>query len=117
MRKLARKSMAGTLLASLLFVAPLAVGAGERPEGHDPSGPETRLVGVVNVNTATPEQLQLLPGIGPSRSDAILEYRKGQGPFKQVGDLERVSGIGPAALDRIRPHCVVQGKTTARLER
>ncbi len=56
MRKLARKSMAGTLLASLLFVAPLAVGAGERPDGHDPSGPETRLVGVVNVD-AQPEKI------------------------------------------------------------
>jgi competence protein ComEA len=79
------------------------------------SVPETRLVGVVNVNTATTEQLQLLPGIGPARATGILEHRKTHKGFKRVEDLTQVSGIGERALERIRPHISVAGKTTAKL--
>jgi competence protein ComEA len=108
--------VAGTLVASILLLAPLvARPAGDLPGGSSPR-PETRLVGVVNVNTATPDQLELLPGVGPARARAIVEYRKTHGAFKQIDDLVEVSGIGPVALERIRRHCAVQGKTTARLE-
>jgi competence protein ComEA len=85
------------------------------PQGQDGT-PQTRLVGVVNVNSANGEQLQLLPGIGPARARAVIEHRKAQGPFKTIEDLSQVSGIGERALERIRPHCVLKGKTTARLE-
>lgn len=70
--------------------------------------------GVVNINTATAEELELLPGIGPARARAILEYRKAQGEFKKVDDLRQVGGIGDRALELLRPHCVLTGKTTAR---
>ncbi len=76
----------------------------------------TSLSGVVNVNLATAEQLELLPGIGPARAEAIIVYRKKHGPFQKVEDLVEVSGIGDKALERIKPHCVVQGKTTAKLQ-
>ena len=70
---------------------------------------------MVNINTANDEALELLPGIGPARARAILEYRKAKGPFKDVESLSQVSGIGELALERIRPHCVLKGKTTAEL--
>ena len=93
----------------------LSVG-GAALAGPPSSTPETSLVGVVNVNTATDEELQLLPGIGPSRARAVLEYRKTHGAFKSVDELTSVSGIGERALDKIRQHCVLKGKTTVRLE-
>lgn len=67
--------------------------------------------GVVNVNTATVEQLTLLPGIGPSRAEAIVEARQRR-PFRAVQDLLRVRGIGRSTLLRLRPYLTVQGETT-----
>jgi len=68
--------------------------------------------GVVNVNTATAEELARLPGVGESKARAILEYRKERGAFKSVDQLREVKGIGDAALERLRPHLVLEGKTT-----
>jgi competence protein ComEA len=70
------------------------------------------LSGVLNVNTATAEQLMLLPGIGESKARAILDRRKEQGGFKTIDELVEVKGIGPAALDKIRPFVAIQGKTS-----
>lgn len=75
----------------------------------------TSLSGVVNVNLANAEELALLPGVGPARAAAIIAHRKQHGPFKRVDDLLQVSGIGEKALARIKPHCVLEGKTTAKL--
>jgi competence protein ComEA len=102
--------------ASILLLSPLVARPADDAAGGSSSRPETRLVGVVNVNTATAEQLELLPGVGPARARAIVEYREARGAFKQIDDLLEVSGIGPSALERIRRHCTVKGKTTARLE-
>src|SRR5262245_47739175 len=84
--------------------------------GQTPAAPAVASAtqGVVNINTATAEELELLPGVGPARARAILEYRKAQGEFKQVDDLRQVAGIGDRALEQLRPHCVLTGKTTAR---
>jgi comEA protein len=68
--------------------------------------------GVVNVNTATAEELARLPGIGEAKARAILEFRKERGAFKSVDQLREVKGIGDAALERIRPHVALEGKTT-----
>ena len=70
------------------------------------------LSGVVNLNTATAEQLMLLPGIGEAKARAILERRKQQGGFKTVDELVEVKGIGSAALERVRPFVAIQGKTS-----
>jgi competence protein ComEA len=57
----------------------------------------------VNINTATKDELVALPGIGPSKAQAILDYRKLNGPFKSVDDLKNVKGIGAKRLDKLRP--------------
>ena len=73
------------------------------------------LVGVVNVNTASSEELQLLPGIGASRADALIALRKQRGGFKSIDELKDVKGIGDTGLAKMRPYVRLQGKTTARL--
>ncbi|MCS6797821.1 MAG: ComEA family DNA-binding protein [Myxococcota bacterium] len=71
--------------------------------------------GVVNVNTASAEELERLPGIGPARAAAILELRQRLGGrFRTVEDLLRVRGIGRATLRRLRPMMVLSGETTLR---
>ena len=72
-----------------------------------------RLVGAVNINTATPEELELLPGIGEARAKAVIAMRKQRGGFKSVDELTDVKGIGDAALERLRPFVRTEGKTTA----
>ncbi len=61
----------------------------------DPPGP-------IDVNHATIEQLDELPGIGPATAAAIVDHREENGPFAGVDDLEAVRGIGPAKLEAIR---------------
>jgi|TARA_Y100000310_G_scaffold195132_2_gene195131 competence protein ComEA len=56
----------------------------------------------INVNSATPSQLEQLPGVGPSLAASIVEYRSRAGPFRAVDDLLSVPGIGPAKLAGFR---------------
>lgn len=56
----------------------------------------------VDINTADAAALESLPGIGPSKSAAILAYRSEHGPFGSLADLDAVSGIGPSTLENIK---------------
>jgi len=80
-----------------------------RAEGKD-------LDGVVNLNTAAPEMLELLPGIGPAKVHSILWYRQ-RHPFRTVDELVRIKGIGRKMVRRLRVHLAVSGPTTARAVR
>ncbi|MGL5067918.1 MAG: helix-hairpin-helix domain-containing protein [Sarcina sp.] len=62
---------------------------------------------VVNINSATLEQLQTLTGIGGGKASAIIEYRESSGGFKTVEDLTKVSGIGDKTLEKIRDRLTV----------
>lgn len=57
----------------------------------------------LDVNTASAEALDALPGIGPGLAAALVEERARGGPFAALEDLERVRGIGPATVERLRP--------------
>ena len=99
------------LSLALLTAFGLALAGSSPAEDASP-----RLVGTVNINTATPEQLELLPGIGEARARAVVAMRKQRGGFKSVSELTEVKGIGEAALERLRPFVRTEGKTTAQLK-
>ena len=66
----------------------------------------------VNINTATKEELMTVKGIGEKRAQEIIDYRKKNGNFKSVDDLEKVPGIGPGMMKQIRSEVTVTGKTS-----
>ncbi|HWD39302.1 MAG TPA: ComEA family DNA-binding protein [Fimbriimonas sp.] len=56
----------------------------------------------VNLNQASSEQLQTIPGIGPATAERILDYRKQHGRFRSVDELRAISGFGPKKLQKMR---------------
>ncbi|MBY0527826.1 MAG: helix-hairpin-helix domain-containing protein [Gemmataceae bacterium] len=70
------------------------------------------LTGTIDVNRATLEELQKLPGVGPKTAQKIVDERT-KAPFKTVDELRRVSGIGPKTLEKLRPHVRVHTETVA----
>jgi competence ComEA-like helix-hairpin-helix protein len=68
--------------------------------------------GQVNINSASVEQLSLLPRIGPSVAQRIVDFRKENGPFKSVDDLMLVRGIGEKSLAGLREYLAISGETT-----
>jgi competence protein ComEA len=81
----------------VLVPAKGAPGTGPEAPGASPGA------ALVNVNTATEQELEALPGIGPVLAQKIIDYRTAHGPFPTVDALDDVSGIGPATLENLRP--------------
>lgn len=70
--------------------------------------------GKLNLNTATVDQLQLLPGVGPSKAERVVTWRKKNGGFKRVADLRKVKGFGYKTLKKLEPYLDIKGDTTLR---
>jgi competence protein ComEA len=96
------------LAAALATAAPSGV---EAQRGRRAAAAQAQDEGVVNIQTASEDQLQLLPGIGPSKARAIVEFRQRRA-FRRVQDLMRVRGIGRATFRRLRSMLTVDGPTT-----
>ena len=63
---------------------------------------------VININTATQEELDTLPGIGSATATKIIEYRKEKGKFKQKEEIKEVSGIGEAKYEKIKEYISIK---------
>ncbi len=83
------------LLCSLAFLT--ATGQGKKQPPPKP----------LDLNSATLEQLQQLPGIGPTTAKAIVRFREKSGPFRRVEDLLVIRGITKARLEKLRPYVTV----------
>jgi len=66
---------------------------------------------LVNINTADSATLQTLNGIGPSKAQAIIDYRTQNGPFAKIEDIQNVSGIGPSTYANIKDYITVSGES------
>jgi competence protein ComEA len=85
-------------------VAPGSTPASRTPPPRPGSSPApSKPGGVLDLNTATVEQLDALPGVGPVTAAAIVAWRQANGRFTSVDQLGDVEGIGPARLDKLRP--------------
>ncbi len=79
-----------------------ASGAGAgKPSGKHK---KDKTIPVLNINQATAQELEQLPGVGPKLAERIVTYRKENGAFKQVDDLLAVKGIGPKNFATMRPY-------------
>jgi competence protein ComEA len=87
----------------LVALAIVAVTGGA--ESSEPSG-------VVNINTASSEELQLLPRVGPALAGRIIEFREANGPFQTVDEILAVKGIGESSFEKLEPFIVTSGATT-----
>jgi competence ComEA-like helix-hairpin-helix protein len=84
------------VIALLAAIAILCAAAKKHPPEHP-----------VDLNTATLEQLEQLPDVGPGMANAIVEFREKSGPFRRVEDLLAIRGITKQRLDKIRPYVIV----------
>ena len=92
-------------LIPIIALVLIAVAAGAVAADADATG-------VVNVNTASADELQLLPRVGPALAGRILEFREANGPFAAIDELVAVRGIGATSLEKLRPFVAVSGQTT-----
>ena len=75
--------------------------------------PSPRSARLLDLNTATQEELDALPGIGPVKAEAILQYREESGPFRTVEEIMEVKGIGEKTLEQLRPYVTVEGEPSS----
>ncbi|MCX6137996.1 MAG: helix-hairpin-helix domain-containing protein [Ignavibacteriales bacterium] len=73
-----------------------------------PAAPSSIKQQPVNINAAGVEELDGLPGIGPSMARQIVEYRNEHGPFKSLQDLRNIKGLGPKKLEKLQPMVTLQ---------
>lgn len=105
------------LVGALLVGTPSGRAADSAPSSSSSSPPSNAAAsaGVVNLNQAKPDELELLPGIGPAKAKKIVEYRT-QHPFRKTEELTKVKGIGRKTFGKLRPYLTLQGPTTLRSE-
>lgn len=74
------------------------------------TAPPERPTALINLNTATAAELEVLPGIGAKTAARIVDYREKKGPFKKIEELMNVQGIGEKSFLKLKPQLTVSSK-------
>ncbi|MBX3403322.1 MAG: ComEA family DNA-binding protein [Phycisphaeraceae bacterium] len=89
-----------------------ALGAGSPAPATDATptraAAPARIDRLINLNTASAAELELLPGIGPAMAERIIEHRESRGPFRSINELDRIGGIGARTIERLRDKVTVE---------
>lgn len=103
-------AMGGTWrVASDAHASPAALATADVPLARPA---KKAVTGKLNLNTATEEQLMLLPTVGPAKAERIVAWRKKNGGFKRIADIRRVKGFGYKTFKRLAPYLDIKGETT-----
>ena len=97
--------------APVAVIAPSSVVCAQEPEAEpvEAEVPEGEAASVViNINTASAEELATLEGIGEKTAQNIVEYREGNGPFAAIEDIKNVKGIGDKKFEKIKENIAVE---------
>jgi competence protein ComEA len=97
------------LLCSIVALGAL-FGAQALAQSAKTAPPDVRPAAVVNLNTATVSELEVLPGIGARTAARIVEYREKKGPFKKIEELMNVQGVGEKSFLKLKPQITVTAK-------
>lgn len=89
-----------SLIACVMAVMMVATAAFAIPKKRPPVRP-------LDLNTASSEELQQLPGVGPGIAKAIVEFREKSGPFRRIEDLLAIRGLTKGRVEKIRPYVVI----------
>ena len=93
-------AVALVLSAAVLISSPVAAAT---PQSQEPAAVASPAKPVINLNTATLDQLETLPGIGRKTAERILEHRTKVGSFKRIEELMNVKGIGEKSFLKLKP--------------
>ena len=103
-----------TVLIALILCGALSMLLSPSPAEQTTNAPRKKPApsGKVNINTATLEQLEMLPRIGRKTAQSIIEYRTQNGLFEKAEDLTKVRGIGGKTVEELQKVIILQGTTT-----
>ena len=94
-------------LSTSVIASPGAAGA-QTPSGSPAAKPQpSPVAAVVNINTASAKDLEVLPGVGAKTAERIIAYRQKNGPFKKIEELMNVQGIGEKSFLKLKPQLTV----------
>jgi competence ComEA-like helix-hairpin-helix protein len=119
-REVMKKAHSLALIVAVLFaftVAPVLAQQAAQPAKpataeKAPKPAKPAVTGKLNINTATAEQLEMLPGVSAKKAQALIDYRTKNGNFKNIEDLRKVPGIKQKKVDKVKAYLIFDGATT-----
>ena len=97
------RAMKMLLVTAMIFGSSVAINI----ERLHAAPAEAQEIEIINVNSASLEELQVVRGIGPALADRIISFRDQNGPFEELDDLTLIRGIGSAKFERIKAQIAV----------